>query len=182
MLEKEMATHSSVLAWRIPGMGEPGGLPSLGSHRVGHNWSDLAAAAAATMYEGSSFCTSSSTMALSFFFKSHSSGHELLFHCTWICISQWLMILRIFSCAFLSVCVSSWEKHVFKSFGHFLAYCSARTSTTILNRSGKNGDHCLLPDFRRNALSLSLWSVKLVLWKGVQFCQMLFSIKIIMRS
>ena len=39
-----MATHSSVLAWRIPGMGEPGGLPSLGSHRVGHDWSDLAAA------------------------------------------------------------------------------------------------------------------------------------------
>ena len=36
-LEKEMATHSSVLAWRIPGMGEPGGLPSTGSHRVGHN-------------------------------------------------------------------------------------------------------------------------------------------------
>ena len=36
-LEKEMATHSSVLAWRIPGMGEPGGLPSMGSHSVGHN-------------------------------------------------------------------------------------------------------------------------------------------------
>ena len=35
--EKEMATHSGVLAWRIPGMGEPGGLPSVGSHRVGHN-------------------------------------------------------------------------------------------------------------------------------------------------
>ena len=46
-LEKEMATHSSVLAWRIPGMGKPGRLPSMGSHRVGHNWSDLAAAAAA---------------------------------------------------------------------------------------------------------------------------------------
>jgi len=46
-LEKEMATHSSVLAWRIPGTGEPGGLPSLGSHRVGHDWSYLAAAAAA---------------------------------------------------------------------------------------------------------------------------------------
>ena len=45
-LEKEMATHSSVLAWRVPGMGEPGGLPSMGSHRLGHNWSDLAAAAA----------------------------------------------------------------------------------------------------------------------------------------
>ena len=41
-----MATHSSVLAWRIPGTGEPGGLLSLGSHRVGHDWSDLAAAAA----------------------------------------------------------------------------------------------------------------------------------------
>ena len=42
-LEKEMATHSSVLAWRIPGTGEPGGLLSMGLHRVGH---DLAAAAA----------------------------------------------------------------------------------------------------------------------------------------
>ena len=41
-----MATHSSVLAWRIPGTGEPSGLPSMGSHRVGHDWSDLAAAAA----------------------------------------------------------------------------------------------------------------------------------------
>ena len=45
-LEKEMATHSSVLAWRIPGMAEPGGLSSMGLHRVGHYWSDLAAAAA----------------------------------------------------------------------------------------------------------------------------------------
>ena len=46
VLEKEMATHSSVLAWRTPGMWEPGGLPSMGSHRVGHDRSDLAAAAA----------------------------------------------------------------------------------------------------------------------------------------
>ena len=45
-LEKEMATHSSVLAKRIPGTAEPGGLPSVGSHRVRHDWSDLAAAAA----------------------------------------------------------------------------------------------------------------------------------------
>ena len=44
-LEKEMAAHSSVLAWRIPGMGEPGELPSMGLHRVGHEWSDLAALA-----------------------------------------------------------------------------------------------------------------------------------------
>ena len=45
-LEKEMAAHSSVLAWRIPGTGKPDGLPSMGSQRVGHDWSDLAAAAA----------------------------------------------------------------------------------------------------------------------------------------
>ena len=46
-LEKEMAAHSCILGWRIPGMGEPGVLPSMGSHRVGHDWRDLAAAAAA---------------------------------------------------------------------------------------------------------------------------------------
>ena len=44
-LEKEMATPSSVFAWRIPEMGEPGGLPSMGLHRVGHDLSDLAVAA-----------------------------------------------------------------------------------------------------------------------------------------
>ena len=47
-LEKEIATHSSVLAWRLPGTGEPGGLSSMGSHRVGYDGSDLAAAAAAS--------------------------------------------------------------------------------------------------------------------------------------
>ena len=46
-LEKEMAIHSSVIAWRILGMGESGGLLSMGSHRVGYDWSDLVAAAAA---------------------------------------------------------------------------------------------------------------------------------------
>ena len=46
-LEKEMATHSSILAWRIPGTEEPNGLLSMGLHRVGHDWSDLAAAAVA---------------------------------------------------------------------------------------------------------------------------------------
>ena len=49
-LEKEMATHSIVLAWRIPGAVEAGGLQSMGSHRVGHDWSDLAAAAAAEAF------------------------------------------------------------------------------------------------------------------------------------
>ena len=50
-LEKEKATHSSILAWRIPGTGEPGGLPSMGSPRVGHDWSDLAAAAVIKLNE-----------------------------------------------------------------------------------------------------------------------------------
>ena len=54
-MEKEMATHSSVLAWRIPGTGEPGGLPSVGSHRVGHDWSGLAAAAAAAWTQASQY-------------------------------------------------------------------------------------------------------------------------------
>ena len=51
-LEKEMATHSSVPAWRIPGSEEPGRRPSMGSDRVGHDWSDLAAAAAAARDNG----------------------------------------------------------------------------------------------------------------------------------
>ena len=56
-LEKEMATHSSVLAWRIPGMGEPGGLPSMGSHRVRHDWSDLTAAAAVPILHCLDYCS-----------------------------------------------------------------------------------------------------------------------------
>ena len=51
VLEKAMAPHSSTLASRIPVMGEPGGMPSMGSHRVGHDWSDAAAAAAMTVYK-----------------------------------------------------------------------------------------------------------------------------------
>ena len=52
-----MATHSSVLAWRIPGTGEPGGLPFMGSHRVGHNWSNLAAADNWDYIKLKTFCT-----------------------------------------------------------------------------------------------------------------------------
>ena len=55
-LEKEMATHSSTLAWRIPGTEEPGGLPFMGLHRVGHDWSDLAAAAAAEILADINMC------------------------------------------------------------------------------------------------------------------------------
>ena len=60
-LDKEMAAHSSVLAWRIPGTGEPDRLPSVGSHRVGHNCSDLAAAAADCLFYKHVLRTVSST-------------------------------------------------------------------------------------------------------------------------
>ena len=54
LVEKEMVTHSSILTWRIPGTEELDGLPSIGLHRVGHNWSDLAAATAETIWKCSS--------------------------------------------------------------------------------------------------------------------------------
>ena len=57
-LEKEMATHSSILAWRIPGTEEPSGLPSMGSHRVRHDWSDLAAAEETARYQEASILLS----------------------------------------------------------------------------------------------------------------------------
>ena len=74
-LEKEMATHFSVLAWRIPGTAEPGGLTSMRVHRVGHDWSDLAAAApsSAVINTESDITERLSTV-------------------------QWLTILNIFSC------------------------------------------------------------------------------------
>ena len=80
-LEKEMATHSSVLAWRIPGMGEPGGLPSLGLHSVGHDWGDLAAAAAACMhlaYDRGQKCTHNSFINKWLFLKTSLFGLSCL--------------------------------------------------------------------------------------------------------
>ena len=55
-LKEKMTICSSILAWRIPGTEEPNGLPSMGSHTVGHDWSDLAAAAAAAIYVNKTIC------------------------------------------------------------------------------------------------------------------------------
>ena len=78
-LEKEMATHSSVLAWRILGTGEPGGLPSMGSHRVRHNWSDLAAAVLSpflwSMAHFSSTCCNNYSH-----FNIYAGGYFISFH------------------------------------------------------------------------------------------------------
>ena len=78
-LEKEMATHSSVLAWRIPDTGEPGGLLSMGSHRVGHDWSDLAAA---TIF----------TFGPQFLMLFHWSGFCVFFWIWWPLCFQWSMV------------------------------------------------------------------------------------------
>ena len=77
-----MATHSSVLAWRIPGTGEPGGLPSLGLHRVGHNWSDLAEAAAAAAAYGR-------TSLVSYSWSSAFSRSCLLYSAKMNCSKDW---------------------------------------------------------------------------------------------
>ena len=69
-----MATHSSVLAWRIPGTVEPGWLPSVGLHRVGHDWSDLAAAAAVLTNDNYS------GLVLSYKMVEHSTSLTVQFH------------------------------------------------------------------------------------------------------
>ena len=73
-----MATHSSVLAWRIPGMMEPGGLPSMGSHRVGQDCSDLAAAAAARGKESSSAGDLKDSSLIPELERSPEGGHDNL--------------------------------------------------------------------------------------------------------
>ena len=82
-LEKEIATHSSVLAWRIPGTGEPGGLPSLGSHRVGHDWSDLAAAAAAFT------CFMCQALDITVAFNSYGPGGIITSQGNWLRVVKW---------------------------------------------------------------------------------------------
>ena len=76
-LEKEMATHASVLAWRLPGTGEPGGLPSMGSHRVGHDRSNLAAAAAPLLFAGTPGVKPSSAHGSHLATRRHELSHIL---------------------------------------------------------------------------------------------------------
>ena len=98
-LEKEMATHSSVPAWRIPGAGEPGGLWSLGLHRVGHDWSDLAAAAAWV-----TFLCLVSRKPCSKFIVVNDRQVCALFHQPWLAISKYLYTnTGLFLCLFLKV-------------------------------------------------------------------------------
>ena len=82
-----MATHSSVLAWRIPGMGEPGGLPSMGSHRVRHDWSNLAAVAAADLFQAHSRWSTQNKV-----WTNDSSLKHVSF---WLHVALWLHTERI---------------------------------------------------------------------------------------
>ena len=89
-LEKEMATHSSVLAWRIPGTEQPGGLPSMGSHRVRHNWSDLAAATA--FYAFIPLCIPESNICYRTLSLAHTClSHSHLTPCNELMLSQILI-------------------------------------------------------------------------------------------
>ena len=145
LLEKEMASHSSILAWRIPGTEEPSGLPSVGSHWVGHDWSDLAAAATAdvslvfscffydptvvgNLISGSSVFSKSSLNIWKFMvhvlLKPHLENFELYFASLWdecSCVVVW----AFFGIAFLWDWNANWTFPVLwplLSFPNLLAY------------------------------------------------------------
>ena len=116
-LEKEMATHSNVLAYRIPGTAEPGGLPSMGLHRVGHDWSDLAAVAAAELLHRSDqwvclseldnmTCTKWSWMEMS-----QTKIHD---------IQPGLFRLEYLGAKMTLVFIKTWDKYVRKKKSHLL--------------------------------------------------------------
>ena len=89
-----MATHSSVLAWRIPGTGEPGGLPSLGSHRIGHDWRDLAAAAAAATPR---ICSISCSLTWWYYLTILSSATSFAFCLQWSLARRSFPMCRLFA-------------------------------------------------------------------------------------
>ena len=149
-LEKEMATHSIVLAWRIPGTGEPGGLPSMGSHRVRHDWHDLAAVAIACM-----------------------KWHLFV---VLICISLITNnVEHLFMCL-LTICISSLEKCLFiKSFAHILIGLFVVELSELLTYSGLNPYQIWFTkffyttDFLFTALNNVLWFTKVLNFYKVQF-------------
>ena len=110
-LEKEMATHSSVLAWKIPGMAEAGGLPSMGSHRVEHDWSDLAAEAVLLR---SKLCLVTPSCTAPWWFSSGSKlellqSSSCLFSLLLILhgISTWSVTVFVLDYIFKDVCITN---------------------------------------------------------------------------
>ena len=135
-----MATHSSVLAWRIPGTAGPGGLLSMGSHRVRHNWSDLAAAAAScfpqrlyklifspTMYKDCLFSTYSATLVFHTFENRRSDVGGDLSLWFWFAFPWWLVMLTIYP-------YTSWPfVCLFKSFVFVFSLLCCMNSLYILD-------------------------------------------------
>ena len=105
-LEKEMATHSNVLAWRIPGTAEPGRLPSMGSQKVGHNWSDLAAAAACPLSHWCHPTTSSSVCPFSFCPQSFPASGS--FQMSWLLASDGQSIGALTSASVFPINIQGW--------------------------------------------------------------------------
>ena len=135
-LEKEMATHSSVLAWRIPGTGEPGGLPSTGSHRVGCDWSDLAATAAAAISE--TFLSTSSWNLLSLWAVSLT---WFSFYITSLSLSTQLFVLL---CQFLHISWSRGNGKASVSTLRFWFYLHSISSDFICVYELRNCSHFIL--------------------------------------
>ena len=125
-LEKEMAAHSSVLAWRIPGTGEPGGLPSMRSHRVGHDWSDLAAAAAAAVYNQNKYkLLMIFLLSLWLLYISYSFKHQLYGLLLWLSEQK-------FPVSFLLLCKNSSQDHKTFLFGHNCQFLLRRPRIELL--------------------------------------------------
>ena len=116
-LEKEVATHSSVLAWRVLGTGEHGGLPSMGSHRVGHNWSDLAAAATSQdiLYIIDCSCVKGVTEKLLDIKKKNRS-----FHLWKICENEIYMLYATYSPAWVETHIHTYAARAVISYCYFL--------------------------------------------------------------
>ena len=135
-VEKEIATHSSILVWRIPGTEEPGGLPSMGLHRVGHDWSDLiaAAAAAAAVVWDATFIICSISISCEVYFKPFSS------------------VLLV--CIFMHQCV------LYFNFGGFVVSGRARfPSRTLFFHTGFPNFYCVSVFFHLN-YSINLFSFR----------------------
>ena len=111
-LEKEMATHSSVLAWRIPGMGHPGGLPSMGSHRVRHDWSDSAGDYWLHTEEQGKSKTNKQEKSFLMETKQRSSVFKVLN----IFVNEYLCMRS------LAICTCPFVKFLFKPLAHFLSF------------------------------------------------------------
>ena len=126
-----MATHSSVPAWRIPGIGEPGGLPSMGSHRVGHDCSDLAAAAACYLISGSTWV---STDLISQFLRQNSLHRMCSLYVCYTSIKSQFFSNTFSTCSSIS---SSRDRNK-----HLLLYGSVARIRDVDRKCPPHSRHC----------------------------------------